>query len=356
MEARLDVNNGIDAAEFAEFVAVAAEFARAVPGAAALDLDVKTPDTLERCWHELCAIGLDRCLLGEDEGGIGMPDTALAPLVEAIAAGDGGLALLMLQSNIALSSLASERAAAIAETARWAFVPGAGGAAPCAELPEFHHGRVSGSVRFALGAENADGMVLVCRYGDAKVLVAVERDAEAKVERSLDDHLGLRSAPTAALTMSDTPAVLIDGPDAAERAEALLNAGVAAIARGVAARAGELALEYAENRYQGGGPIIIHGAVRDMLARISERRLAITPQPDLTGRIDLATALAQKIVSTDAAVESTIDAVQVFGGMGYMHETGAEKLMRDAKYCQLYPTPNWLARDELLELQRSPGR
>ncbi len=68
--------------------------------------------------------------------------------------------------------------------------------------------------------------------------------------------------------------------------------------------------------------------------------------PDLPG------ALARKTAVTDAAVLSTIDAVQVFGGMGYMHETGVEKLMRDAKYCQLFPTPNWHARDALLEFTR----
>ncbi|MBK5229923.1 MAG: hypothetical protein JJE27_02010 [Thermoleophilia bacterium] len=117
-----------------------------------------------------------------------------------------------------------------------------------------------------------------------------------------------------------------------------------------------MAQEYAENRYQGGGPIIIHGAVRDMLARMSERELGMPPAPALgggdTAGSELAIGLARKISVSDAAVATTLDAVQVFGGMGYMHETGAEKLMRDAKYCQVYPRPNWIARDELLELQR----
>jgi alkylation response protein AidB-like acyl-CoA dehydrogenase len=64
-------------------------------------------------------------------------------------------------------------------------------------------------------------------------------------------------------------------------------------------------------------------------------------------------ALALKIAATDAAVRSTIDAVQVFGGTGYMRDSGIEKLMRDAKYCQLYPEPNWVAQDELVHLQHA---
>ncbi|MBI4897581.1 MAG: hypothetical protein HY827_04350 [Actinobacteria bacterium] len=89
-----------------------------------------------------------------------------------------------------------------------------------------------------------------------------------------------------------------------------------------------------------------------MLARMSERELGM-PQASLSGAgSELAIGLASKISLTDAAVLTTLDAIQVFGGMGYMRETGVEKLMRDAKYCQVYPRPNWIARDELLELQR----
>jgi alkylation response protein AidB-like acyl-CoA dehydrogenase len=66
-------------------------------------------------------------------------------------------------------------------------------------------------------------------------------------------------------------------------------------------------------------------------------------------------ALALKIAVTDAAVRSTTDAVQVFGGAGYMHDTGVEKLMRDAKYCQLFPEPNWAAQDELVHREHAPA-
>ena len=81
--------------------------------------------------------------------------------------------------------------------------------------------------------------------------------------------------------------------------------------------------------------------------RCARRRHARRPP---TPRPDEALAIVAKISATDAAVATTTDAVQVFGGAGYMVETGIEKLMRDAKCLQLLPEPNWIARDLLLEL------
>jgi alkylation response protein AidB-like acyl-CoA dehydrogenase len=93
----------------------------------------------------------------------------------------------------------------------------------------------------------------------------------------------------------------------------------------------------------------------DMLSAMAVR-LACLPQL-AAGPDGLQTAPSQapaaKIAATDAAVATTTDAVQVFGGTGYMVETGVEKLMRDAKYCQLFPEPNWVAHAELLRLERA---
>src|ERR1035437_6034354 len=133
--------------------------------------------------------------------------------------------------------------------------------------------------------------------------------------------------------------------------ETVLRAGTAAIARGIARRAYEMAMEYANARRQTGVAIIEHGAVSDLLGAMAVR-LAI-PLPTSAGETQ---ALAAKIVQTDAAVATTTDAVQVFGGTGYIRETGVEKLMRDAKYCQLFPEPNWVAQDELMRLERARRR
>jgi hypothetical protein len=116
-----------------------------------------------------------------------------------------------------------------------------------------------------------------------------------------------------------------------------------------------MAFEYAQARRQGGAAIIEHDAVSDMLAAMAVRlrcgpRLATDSSQIAIGA---AQALAAKVAATDAAVASTTDAVQIFGGTGYMRETGIEKLMRDAKYCQLFPEPNWVAEDELMGWERA---
>ena len=86
-----------------------------------------------------------------------------------------------------------------------------------------------------------------------------------------------------------------------------------------------MALEYAHARQQGGVGIIEHDAVSDMLSAMAVR-LACWPQIAADPArlvVDGAQALAMKIAATDAAVASTTDAVQVFGGTGYMVGPGS---------------------------------
>ena len=152
--------------------------------------------------------------------------------------------------------------------------------------------------------------------------------------------MGLRAAAAATVEMSGAEPSARGGATEHARALALARAGCAAVARGVSRRARDLALKYACSRRQGGVAIVEHEAVRAMLAAMEVRLAA--PRPAL------AAALAAKIAAGDEAVATTTDAVQVLGGTGYMHDSGVEKLMRDAKYCQLFPEPNWATHAELL--------
>jgi alkylation response protein AidB-like acyl-CoA dehydrogenase len=112
-----------------------------------------------------------------------------------------------------------------------------------------------------------------------------------------------------------------------------------------------MALDYARLRWQSGAMIIEHDAVADMLSAMAVHLASPLP-PLALAREGAAPALALKIAESDAAMATACDAVQVFGGAGYICDTGVEKLMRDAKYCQLFPEPNWLARYALLALER----
>ncbi|MCG3171545.1 MAG: Cyclohex-1-ene-1-carbonyl-CoA dehydrogenase [Pseudomonadales bacterium] len=108
---------------------------------------------------------------------------------------------------------------------------------------------------------------------------------------------------------------------------------------GVARAAYELALDYAKQWVQGGGPIIQHQNVKNRLfsmfqkvetARALARRVAIADATQ-AGGVPFQYAAASKVYATQAAFEVAHDAIQTLGGNGLTHEYLAEKLFRDAR-------------------------
>jgi acyl-CoA dehydrogenase len=331
------------ALERAELVELAREFARRelTPRASALDDGDRDP--IAGCWRQLAELGLDRALLPEEHGGTELDVPVFLSLLEELAVGDGGIALCVLLNNAALGAVGPDTIATIPQGARWVLVPVEHGAV--AAVSGATGGTLSGQVGCALGAYDADGLVLL---GDLTAAIPASA-AGLQLQRDAT-QMGLRGAPAATIALNGISAAP-EIPAAGDESLALVRAGTAAIARGIARRAYEMALDYARDRHQGGVAIIEHDAVSDMLAAMAAR-LAL-PLPSTIGD---AQAIAVKVSLTDAAVETTIDAVQVFGGTGYMRETGIEKLMRDAMYCRLFPEPNWLAQDELMRHERRRTR
>jgi acyl-CoA dehydrogenase len=118
--------------------------------------------------------------------------------------------------------------------------------------------------------------------------------------------------------------------------------GTAAGAVGVARAAYEHAVGYSRERVQFGQPIAMNQGVNfliaDMAAEIEAARL-LTWQAawllDQGKRATLQSSFAKRFAS-DTAMKVTTDAVQIFGGYGYIKEYPVEKLMRDAKLFQIY--------------------
>jgi alkylation response protein AidB-like acyl-CoA dehydrogenase len=340
-------------AERREVVALASELGRRELAPHALELDERRPDALESAWGRVAEVGFDRALLPVEDGGVGLDAGSLLLCLEEIGAGDAGVALLVLLSNAALAALAPERAAAIAGDERWALVPAPPErlATPARLSASGGDGlELTGALSPAFGALGASGVVVIRRDAEPGVHVLPAGTPGLQID-ACDPPLGLRSAAPARISLSAAvaePATSAgEAPATLDSSLALLRAGGAAIARGIARRAHEMALEYAENRRQGGVPIIEHDAVREMLAAMKVRESA-APAP-LGAEIDPSAALADRVAATDAALATATDAVQVFGGTGYMHETGVEKLMRDAKSLQLWPEPAWIAHDMIAE-------
>lgn len=348
-----------------EIVEVARELGRRELLPRALELDEPRANVIDDAWERVTDVGFDRALVSVADGGVGLDTDTLLLCLEELAAGDGGIAMLALLSNAALAVLPPDQLAEVPPGKRWALVPAPPGDLPTSARVEMEErggaASLSGRLCPALGALGADGLAVLTREPDAAVLTFPAGTPGVEIA-STDPQLGLRAAAAASISFSAATAEIAlpwSETPAVAQSLTLLRAGTAAIARGVARRAQEMALAYAETRLQGGVPIVEHDAVREMLAAMAVR-LSAAPCPSgsdgedpmagisgANGQAGGTDAVAARVVgikvaTTEAAVATTTDAVQVFGGAGYMHETGIEKLMRDAKVLQLWPEPNWV--------------
>ncbi len=127
--------------------------------------------------------------------------------------------------------------------------------------------------------------------------------------------------------------------------------GVAALSIGNAREAYETSKEWAKNRIQFGKPITVNQGVSFMLAdmatEIEAARLitwnAAWSYDNKQKSANMLSAMS-KLLATDVAMKVTTDAVQVMGGEGYSNEYLVEKMMRDAKLCQIYEGTNQIQR------------
>jgi acyl-CoA dehydrogenase len=177
----------------------------------------------------------------------------------------------------------------------------------------------------------------------------VERDTPGITVSKHFDKLGQRAADTAEITFEnvEVPAENRIGEEGQGFMLAMKvfdhsRPGVAAGAVGVARRAMEESVKYAKERHTMGVPIWQHQAVShkiaDMAINIEAARLLVWQAAWMVdqGVSNPRAAAYAKAFAADMAMKVTIDAVQVFGGYGYMKEYPVEKLMRDVKVFQIY--------------------
>ncbi|WP_262249291.1 acyl-CoA dehydrogenase [Parapedobacter soli] len=118
--------------------------------------------------------------------------------------------------------------------------------------------------------------------------------------------------------------------------------GIAAQALGIAAGAYELARDYAKERQTFGKPIANHQAIQfklaDMATQIEAARLLCLKAAWLKdhGQPYTQAAAMAKLYASEVAMRTTVEAVQIHGGYGYVKEYHVERLMRDAKITQIY--------------------
>ena len=177
----------------------------------------------------------------------------------------------------------------------------------------------------------------------------VEKGWEGFVVGKKEDKLGIRGSDTHSLMFTDVkvPKENRIGEDGFgfNFAMAVLNGGrigIASQALGIASGAYELSLKYAKERKSFGTEIINHQAIAfklaDMHVNIMAARMLIykaAAEKDEGKDISESGAMA-KLYASQVAMDTTIEAVQIHGGYGYVKEYHVERMMRDAKITQIY--------------------
>lgn len=218
---------------------------------------------------------------------------------------------------------------------------------------------LNGSKTFITNGPYADTIVFICKLDEGnppeqrKVLTFIlDGDTPGLSKSKPLRKMGLHASPTGELFLEDVRVgrerLLGETEDAPSREGAkdtfaAERTGVAAMALGIVERCLELCTDYAKTRVQFGRPIGEFQLIQLKLAKMTVARMNIQNivfrQIELAGLgrgMDLAEASACKLYCAQAAMEVCLEAVQLFGGNGYMAEYQVEQLCRDAKVLQIY--------------------
>jgi alkylation response protein AidB-like acyl-CoA dehydrogenase len=221
---------------------------------------------------------------------------------------------------------------------------------------------LNGSKTFITNGPYADTIVFICKLDDGnppaerKVLSFVLDRGMPGLEQSRPlRKMGMHSSPTGQLFLADVrvgidrligeseEAAARSGRAAAKDTFSMERSGVAAMALGIIEQCLDLSVDYAKSRVQFGQPIGEFQLIQLKLAKMEVARLNVqnlvfrSLEMGAAGRgLTLAEASAMKLYAAQAATEVALEAVQLFGGNGYMAEYQVEQLARDAKVLQIY--------------------
>jgi acyl-CoA dehydrogenase len=229
---------------------------------------------------------------------------------------------------------------------------------------------LNGNKTFISNGPYADTMVFICKLDDGSDTAHRDRPIKTFVlDRGVPGltqskplrKMGQHSSPTGELHLEDV-FVAADrllpgsrrpstkplgengkGRSGASSTFAMERASIAATALGIIERCLELSVDYARSRVQFGRPIGDYQLIQLKLAKMEVARLntemmllQYMAMADAGARPTLAEASAIKLYAAQAAMDVSLEAVQVFGGNGYMSENHVEQLCRDAKVLQIY--------------------
>jgi alkylation response protein AidB-like acyl-CoA dehydrogenase len=218
---------------------------------------------------------------------------------------------------------------------------------------------LNGSKTFITNGPYADTIVFICRLDEGnppaerKVLTFVlDRGTPGLDQSKPVRKMGMHSSPTGDLFLSDVRVgrdqLLGESEAQASRSGAkdtfgTERTGVAAMALGIVEECLRICIEYAKTRVAFGRPIGEFQLIQLKLAKMEVARMnvqnlvfRILELASAGKRMPLSEASACKLYCAQSAMEVALEAVQLFGGNGYMAEFRVEQLARDAKVLQIY--------------------
>ncbi|MFF3948749.1 acyl-CoA dehydrogenase family protein [Streptomyces sp. NPDC001902] len=349
--------------------ALAAEFAEReiVPHAAAWDRAERVDRGIVK---KLGAVGFLGLTIPEEYGGSGGDHLAYCLVTEELGRGDSSVRGIV---SVSLGLVAKSVAHWGTEEQKRAWLPrlASGEAVGCFGLTEPGTGSDAGSLTTRARREGGDYVINGAKmfitngtWADVVLLFARTNDLPGHkgvsaflvptgtpglARHEVHGKLGLRGQATAELVLEDVrvPASAMLGPEGkgfsvAMSALAKGRMSVAAGCVGIAQAALDAAVGYAKDRVQFGKPIAAHQLVQELLADIAldvdAARLLTWRVADLIdrGRPFAAESSKAKLFASEAAVRCANNALQVFGGYGYIDEYPVGKLLRDARVMTLY--------------------
>ncbi len=322
----------------------------------------------------LAALGCYGVAVPAEWDGAGLDYLALALILEEIAAGDGATSTVVSVNNCPVCSILMAYGNAD-QKERFLKPLAAGRMLGAFCLTEPHVGSEAGGLKTtAVLSKDQDGdhylingvkqFITSGKNGDVAIVMAVTDKAAGKKGISaflvptktpgytvarVEDKLGQHASDTAQINFENcrVPAENLLGEEGMGLKIALSGLeggriGIAAQAVGMARAAFEAALRYSKERTSFGQPIFQHQAVQfklaDMATQVEVARQMLWHAAALkdAGRPCLKEAAMAKLFASEMAERVCSDAIQVFGGYGYVSDFPVERIYRDVRVCQIY--------------------
>jgi alkylation response protein AidB-like acyl-CoA dehydrogenase len=319
---------------------------------------------------ELAALGAFGVAVPEHLGGAGLDYVSLALVLEEIAAGDGGTSTIISVNNCPVCSIAMMYAND-AQKEQWLRPLARGEMLGAFALTEPHTGSDASALRTTAVRDGGEYVlngtkqfITSGKYGDVAIVMAVTDKAAGKrgisafwvptstpgyIVAGLEQKMGQHSSDTAQILFENCriPAENLIGAEGQGYKIALSGLeggriGIASQSVGMARAAFEAALAYSRDRETFGKPIFEHQSVQfklaEMATKIEAARQLIRHAASMkdAGLPCLKEAAMAKLFASEMAERVVSDAMQVFGGYGYVSDFPVERIYRDVRVCQIY--------------------